>query len=57
MLGRYSNASAEYLLTILYRVGDLYGHDLRVKTTEQHKNIPAASDEIPSSECEPIANP
>ena len=29
MLQAYSNAVAEYLLTILYRTGDLYGQDLR----------------------------
>jgi hypothetical protein len=30
MLDCYSNASSEYLLIVLYRVGDIYGHDLRV---------------------------
>jgi hypothetical protein len=32
MLQGYSNASGEFLLTLLYRVGDRYGTDLRVKS-------------------------
>lgn len=34
MLKKYSNASVEYLVTVLYRVGDLYGKDLRPTENE-----------------------
>jgi hypothetical protein len=35
MLHRYGEAAAQYLLAVLYRVGDLYGHDLREKGASQ----------------------
>jgi hypothetical protein len=34
MLQDYSNASGEFLLELLYRVGDLYGTDLREKPSQ-----------------------
>lgn len=34
MFKQYSDASAQYLLTVLYRVGDLYGKDLRTTKSE-----------------------
>jgi hypothetical protein len=38
MLGRYSEASVEYLVALLYRIGDIYGIDLRVEETERPNN-------------------
>src|SRR6266568_4241363 len=37
MLQRYAVVSGEYLLELLYRTGDLYGHDLRERLQELRK--------------------
>jgi hypothetical protein len=37
MLRTYSSAGVEYLLAILYRVGDIYGHDLRPELSRSAK--------------------
>lgn len=43
MLKGYSNASAEFLLTLLYRIGDLYGTDLRERSNPP-PNMPLNTD-------------
>jgi hypothetical protein len=49
---RYGNAAGAYLLTVLYRVGDLHGQDLRVGPPEGGESEGDEKDLLPSGSTE-----